>query len=277
MKKYHYSDGQSQFGPLSLDELKALPIQRDTFVWFEGLENWTKADEIEELREFFKSTPPPFTRSESIPPPLNQNPVNETQQNSKLKKSSFFAKPIVIVAMSLVAIVVVLVVIKTSTGSDNSSSDSFDESDFYETEEVQSGESTYDQYGDYSESSGGSYSNTSTSKKPKTAEELREELYAKEMNDPENYLSVSYDLGYKLLSGKDEIKGEIYNSATMATFKDVVITVTYSSKTGAELGSENYVIYDYVYAGSSVPFNLRVYSPSGTKQIGVRVQSAEAE
>jgi hypothetical protein len=275
MKKYHYSDGQSQFGPFSIDELKDLPIKRDTFVWFEGLESWTKAGEIEELKELFKSTPPPFTSSASSPPPFTQKPQNTTQQQTyQPKKTSFFAKPLVIVAMSLFVVVVLLVAVKIGTRSSSSSSDSYDESSYYDTEGSQTDESGNV---DYSESSGEDYSNSSNSEQPKSADELREELYAEEMSNPENYLSVSYDLGYKLLSGKDEIKGKIYNTASMATFKDVVLTVTYSSKTGAELGSENYVIYDYVYAGSSTSFNLRVYSPSGTKQIGVTVQSAEAE
>ena len=274
MKKYHYSDGQSQFGPFSFDELKDLPIKRDTFVWFEGIENWTQAGEIEELKELFKSTPPPFTSSASSPPPFNEQPQKTTQQQTyQPKKTSFFAKPLVIVAMSLFVVVVLLVAVKIATRS-SSSSDSYDESSYFEQEEGQTDESGDV---DYSESSGEDYSNSSNSEQPKSAEELREELYSKEMRDPENYLSVSYDLSYKLISGKDEIKGVIYNSATMATFKDVVLTVTYSSKTGAELGSENYVIYDYVYAGTSTSFNLKVYSPSGTKQIGVSVQSAEAE
>ena len=111
----------------------------------------------------------------------------------------------------------------------------------------------------------------------KSAEELREELYRKEMKNPKEYLSVTYDLTYKVLSGEDKITGNIYNYASMATFKDVVLTVTYSTATGTYLGSEEFVKYDYVYPGSSVPFLIKVYSPDGTKQIGVKIKSAIAE
>ncbi|HLP55026.1 MAG TPA: GYF domain-containing protein [Fluviicola sp.] len=272
MKKYHYSDGQNQFGPLSIDELKDASIGRDTFVWFEGLESWTKAGEIEELKELFKSTPPPFPNSSSTPPPFTHKSQNTTQQVPQYKKPGFFGKPLGIATIVLVGIVAILAVLRIATRGDNST-DNYDEPSYYDTESVQTDESSNDDYYE----SGGSYTPASNTEQPKSAEELREELYRKEMRDPENYLSVSYDIGYRLLSGKDEIKGEIYNNATMATFKDVVLTVTYSSKTGAELGSENYVIYEYVYAGSSTPFNIRTYSPSGTKQIGVSVNSAKAE
>jgi hypothetical protein len=81
-------------------------------------------------------------------------------------------------------------------------------------------------------------------------------------------------LNYKVFSGKDEIKGTIYNSATLATFKDVTLTVTYSSNTGTNLYSENFVVYDFIYPGSSTDFNIKTYSPDGTKRIGVKVKSA---
>jgi hypothetical protein len=80
-----------------------------------------------------------------------------------------------------------------------------------------------------------------------------------------------------VLSGKDEITGNIYNYATMATFKDVVLTVTYSTNTDTELYRENFVVYDYVYPGSSTSFNLKTYSPEGTKKIGVSIKSATGE
>jgi hypothetical protein len=111
----------------------------------------------------------------------------------------------------------------------------------------------------------------------KTESELRQDLSSKEGRNPKNYLSVDYDLSYKVLSGEDKITGTIYNTATMATFKDVVLTVSYSTQTNTSLGKENYVIYDYVYPGSSVPFTIKTYSPQGTKKIGVTIKSAKSE
>ena len=119
--------------------------------------------------------------------------------------------------------------------------------------------------------------NSNSSHRVKTESDLRNELESKEKRNPKTYLSVDYDLNYRLFSGKDEIKGTIYNSATMATFKDVILTVTYSSNTGTKLYSENFVVYDFIYPGSSTDFNIKTYSPEGTKQIGVKVKSASYE
>jgi hypothetical protein len=120
------------------------------------------------------------------------------------------------------------------------------------------------------------YTNTSR-QSVKTESELRQDLSTKEGRNPKNYLSVDYDLTYKVLSGQDKITGRIYNTATMATFKDVVLTVSYSTETNTSLGKENYIIYDYVYPGSSVPFTIKTYSPEGRKKIGVTIKSAKSE
>jgi len=119
--------------------------------------------------------------------------------------------------------------------------------------------------------------NSNSSHRVKTESDLRNELESKEKRNPKTYLSVDYDLNYRLFSGKDEIKGTIYNSATMATFKDVILTVTYSSNTGTKLYSENFVVYDFIYPGSSTDFNIKTYSPEGTKQIGVKIKSASTD
>jgi hypothetical protein len=119
--------------------------------------------------------------------------------------------------------------------------------------------------------------NSNSGHRVKTESDLRNELESKEKRNPKTYLSVDYDLNYRLFSGKDEIKGTIYNSATMATFKDVILTVTYSSNTGTKLYSENFVVYDFIYPGSSTDFNIKTYSPEGTKQIGVKIKSASTD
>lgn len=119
--------------------------------------------------------------------------------------------------------------------------------------------------------------NSNYSHRVRTESDLRNELESKEKRNPKTYLSVDYDLNYRLFSGKDEIKGTIYNSATMATFKDVILTVTYSSNTGTKLYSENFVVYDFIYPGSSTDFNIKTYSPEGTKQIGVKIKSASTD
>ena len=59
MKQYYYSDGQQQIGPISKDELKLKGITKETLVWCEGLSNWIKAGEIEDLADLFPNIPTP--------------------------------------------------------------------------------------------------------------------------------------------------------------------------------------------------------------------------
>jgi GYF domain 2 len=51
MRKYYYKDsaGQQQ-GPLKLEKLKGIGIVASTPVWYDGLEKWTTADQVDELR-----------------------------------------------------------------------------------------------------------------------------------------------------------------------------------------------------------------------------------
>jgi hypothetical protein len=64
MKKYFYSNGQEQVGPLTLEELKQQDIQPKTLIWFEGLEEWTPAGELVEMRHILELKPPPILREE---------------------------------------------------------------------------------------------------------------------------------------------------------------------------------------------------------------------
>ena len=122
-----------------------------------------------------------------------------------------------------------------------------------------------------------SQKNNSTNSKPreKSSNELFDELYLKELKNPNDYLTVDYSLTYKVLSGEDKITGNIYNSSTIASFKDVVLSVTYSTDTGTKLGTKEYVVYDYVYSGGITPFLIKTYSPEGTKKIGVYIKTAK--
>lgn len=58
MKRYFIAINSKQQGPFSLEELKQQEINSNTLVWFEGLKDWVKVGEIEELQEIFISSPP---------------------------------------------------------------------------------------------------------------------------------------------------------------------------------------------------------------------------
>ena len=55
---YFYTDGNTSFGPFSLEDLKKQHITRDTLIWYQGLGDWTRADALGELAELFELLPP---------------------------------------------------------------------------------------------------------------------------------------------------------------------------------------------------------------------------
>ena len=61
IKEYFYIEDENQIGPLTKEELVS-KISPETLVWFEGLDNWKKASEIDEFINF-KSVPPPIPKN----------------------------------------------------------------------------------------------------------------------------------------------------------------------------------------------------------------------
>ena len=53
MKKYFYLINDRQFGPVTKEELKN-KIDKDTLVWYEGLREWSKAKDLDELSSMLK-------------------------------------------------------------------------------------------------------------------------------------------------------------------------------------------------------------------------------
>jgi hypothetical protein len=64
-KEYHVSLNGKSLGTFSLDELKEKKINPESMIWFEGLPDWLPVDQVEELKDFVKSTPPPIPRAQS--------------------------------------------------------------------------------------------------------------------------------------------------------------------------------------------------------------------
>jgi len=64
MKKYFYSNGKEKHGPLGLDELKQEDISDETLIWFEGLDDWTPAGDLDEMEPILELQPPPILSEE---------------------------------------------------------------------------------------------------------------------------------------------------------------------------------------------------------------------
>lgn len=89
MKKYFIHINNQQQGPFSLEELKNIGITGETPVWYEGLADWMKAGNSEELQSLFKSEPPPIKIETKI-----ETVVREKQEKSYVTPRGEKAKPV---------------------------------------------------------------------------------------------------------------------------------------------------------------------------------------
>jgi hypothetical protein len=60
MKKFFYSDGHSKHGPFDMAELKVENISPETLIWYEGLDDWKSAKDIEEMIPILELITPPL-------------------------------------------------------------------------------------------------------------------------------------------------------------------------------------------------------------------------
>lgn len=74
MKIYYLHIGEKQSGPFDIEELKQKDITKETPIWYQGLNDWTTAGEINELSSFFQGTPPPL---KAAPPAYAHSSVNK--------------------------------------------------------------------------------------------------------------------------------------------------------------------------------------------------------
>jgi uncharacterized membrane protein YhaH (DUF805 family) len=89
-RRYFFVIGQDREGPFSLSELKSKAIKWNTLIWYEGLNEWKEACEIDELSDIFESMPPPIKNQTE---PLNDfKPAHENiVSTSQVFNSNSFA------------------------------------------------------------------------------------------------------------------------------------------------------------------------------------------
>jgi len=63
MKKYYIIENNEKKGPFSFEELKEFKISFNTLIWTEGLTDWTKAKNIDELKTILDKIPPPIPKN----------------------------------------------------------------------------------------------------------------------------------------------------------------------------------------------------------------------
>lgn len=96
---------------------------------------------------------------------------------------------------------------------------------------------------------------------------------AAERFNPAKYL-VKNIKTRKNIMGKTVIEGTVTNSSSNIVFKDIVIDVTYLSKTDANISTQRFVVYEVVQPGKKVPFKFKAKAPEGTKSFGTELVDA---
>lgn len=99
MQYYFIHTAAGQEGPLTLPELKAKNITKDTLVWNEALPDWVEAGEVEELKILFITGPPPLKEKRIVtappspkdeqigPPPIKDQSFSQTVSSKKKYRS----------------------------------------------------------------------------------------------------------------------------------------------------------------------------------------------
>lgn len=124
----------------------------------------------------------------------------------------------------------------------------------------------------------------------KTPEELRLELKILEQANPSEYLTAEATINDSMVKTREEgwfndaefrkngsvIRGRIKNAASLAKYKDIIVTVSYYSATNTVIKSEDHIFYEFYEPNSSKPFVLHVHAPTAMKKFGLQVKYATA-
>jgi hypothetical protein len=116
---------------------------------------------------------------------------------------------------------------------------------------------------------------TSTGKKDKY-EETKENLAETEKKNPVRFLAVTGN-DKKNLIGQTVVKGSLKNKATVASYKDVEVELSFFSKTGTLLEKDIEIVYETVAPGKETDFKTKYFAPKGTDSVALKVLGAKSE
>jgi hypothetical protein len=85
---------------------------------------------------------------------------------------------------------------------------------------------------------------------------------------PTSYLSTGGTWRSNFWQTEEEISGTITNKALHTNYKDIRIRVSFYSQTNTVIGSQDYILYQYVPYGSTQAFSLKVSKPSSAASLG---------
>lgn len=262
---YFYIENEEQKGPVTIDEISKISITEVTLIWHEGLNDWTEAKNIPSLESIFKKVSPPKIPVVKKEPPKFEKPTQPQNENfEKVENGNRKTKLIAFVAGGTLLLIIVGLLVFKSGNSDEDNSSNTEYSNSSQNNESTNNDSynngdSYDEptYNESNETPQ-QYQQPQTQKpKQQTEDEIREQLYNKEISNPTKYLSA--DGTYRVnLAANTIVEGTVYNSASMAGFKNVKLTAKFYSKTDVLLGKESFMVMEYVSPGGSASFKYKI-------------------
>jgi len=107
-------------------------------------------------------------------------------------------------------------------------------------------------------------------------QQTKETLEQTEKKSPTRFLSVEGDDRKNLLR-QTVVRGTITNKATVASFKDIDVELSFYSETGALLLKDHEVVYKVVGPNSSETFKYKTYAPKGSDSVAMKISAAKTE
>jgi len=118
--EFYLEENGQQVGPFTYEELKAKGIKRDTLIWTEGFDSWTKAENVAILKDLLRPTPPPLpntganTNSQQTPPiPPNVTP-QQTDKYFGYELATISERFFAVLIESLILLVPILIIFGVS-------------------------------------------------------------------------------------------------------------------------------------------------------------------
>lgn len=95
-----------------------------------------------------------------------------------------------------------------------------------------------------------------------------------EFANPNNFLSVKGEYSENFWGDKINLNCVFTNSATIASYKDIILRITYYTKTKTSLGTKDYTIYEVFNPKSTKSVNLKTENFQNVNSIGIDIIKA---
>ena len=107
-------------------------------------------------------------------------------------------------------------------------------------------------------------------------EKARESLEKKEKKHPEQFI-VATGSNRRNLIGQTVVRGSITNRASVCTYKDVQLKISYYSKTGVLLEESSETVYEVLGPNSTQKFKTKEFAPKGADSVSITVVGAKVQ